>query len=87
MAKTIFKYKLATGATFYTIAMRAGAEICHVGLDPRNSPCVWAIIDSEAPRAWVKVSVIGTGMDVPEGATFLGTFVDDPYVWHAFLHP
>lgn len=61
------------------------AEVLHVGLDPRGQLCVWMLLDPDA--AWSsfhRFTVIGTGMPVPEAATYRGTVRDDPFMWHIF---
>lgn len=61
--KTIFKYPLSI-ITHQEILMPEGAEIIHVGIDPQNSVCAWALVDSDKPKKRVPIKIYGTGHEV-----------------------
>ena len=61
-----------------------GAYFVHVGQDPNSDWCLWAEVDRSNMRTSLKVFVIGTGHEVPEGATYLASIVDGPFVWHVY---
>lgn len=81
---TVHKFPLKIEA-WQEIQMPFGAELLHVGLDPKLSPCVWAKVEDVNSHAPVFVSVIGTGHMLPfDDAKHIGSFVDGSFVWHAW---
>lgn len=68
-----------------------GYEILSTGFDFKGHLCVWAKVSAPAPGVTgptesVVFEVVGTGFDAPDDATFIGTVLADPYVWHVFRH-
>lgn len=61
-----------------------GATIVKVGQDPNGVPSVWAIIDPDAPLEHKTLVVIGTGFDIPPGALYHGSYMEELFVWHVF---
>lgn len=79
--RKIYKYSVRSGAS---AAIPAGGTVIHVGLDPSKNSCVWVEVDPGAPKTDT-VFVLGTGWDVPDSLTHVGSWVEGPYVWHAYV--
>ncbi len=64
--------------------MPAGARIVRVALQG-GLPFVWAIVDPKAKPEPRRLLIRGTGHEVGEdGAEYIGTYDDGPFVWHLF---
>ena len=53
-----------------------------------NIPCLWAVINEEAPAVKMTVYMVGTGQDmnfVEKNPSYLNTVQYGGYVWHFFL--
>jgi hypothetical protein len=86
MARTIWKYPFALGDVV-GLDMPAGAEVVHVECQG-GQPCLWALVDPEAPAEARTFRMFGTGHPIPEDVgPHLGTFQMPPYVWHLFDRP
>lgn len=64
-------------------------KVLHVGLDPNSNPCIWCETDLDKNNHLVSrpltLFVVGTGNPVPEEAIcYLGSFVQDFFVWHVY---
>ena len=82
---TIYKYPIPH-LDEQEIQMPLGSEIIRVGLDPREVPCLWAIVDIDKPKAPVRVLTVGTGDVMPSMPyRHIGSFVDGSFVWHIFI--
>ena len=92
--KTIWKFPLALEG-HQEVEMPKGAIIRHVGLDPTGSGCLWAEVDSEAPKEKRGFYIRGTGHPRPEMVlsdekgsiqidkyVYLGAICQDLFVWH-----
>lgn len=80
--KQIWKYDVHDGS----IRMPIGAKILSVQLQ-NNRPMMWAIVDPNAETEIRKFEIVGTGMgfnDTNYMYTYIGTFQDNPFVWHLF---
>lgn len=81
---TVYKYPFEI-ATQQIIELPRHALINHVGLDPNGQPCIWAEVDTDAPKTPYYLYVVGTGHKLPEFASIqLGTFIQGPFVWHVY---
>jgi hypothetical protein len=79
---TIWKYPLHTPNG--EIQMPKGAQILHVG-DQGGQITLWAKVDPHAETGWLRVSILGTGHEIPlDAGEHLGTVQQPPYVWHIF---
>jgi hypothetical protein len=67
------------------VVMPVGSQLLCVQMQ-NGIPCIWAIVDPEAPKEKVNIRVYGTGHEIPEdaGLGYLGTVQDGPFVWHFF---
>ena len=79
--KTVYKYSLRSRAS---VELPAGAVVLHVGLDPQGQGAFWAFVDTDNDTETRRFVVTGTGHPVPDGLEFLGTYVEGPFVWHAW---
>lgn len=50
-----------------------------------RTACLWAEVETDAPKTRRKFAVVGTGNPVPMPARrYICTFPDGPFVWHLF---
>lgn len=72
--RTIYKYELAT-TDQQTIRMPSGARIiaCQV---QRETPCLWAEVETESPSAARCFRIFGTGhpLDIDSAQPYIGTY-------------
>lgn len=84
--KTVFKYPIPIG-NIVTIKMPKGAEILHVA-EQNGSPCMWALVEPEAPMIDREFRFAGTGHPIKdeEIGFFCGTFFlrEGALVFHIF---
>src|SRR6476661_7160844 len=79
--KTIFKFPILKVDDIVEIEMPKGAQIisvqCAASLAPNSDkPAIWAIVDTEAPKAKRRIRIAGTGHPLESQAnayTFIGT--------------
>lgn len=67
-----------------------GAEFIHVGSEAPDIVCVWAALDSDAPKDERTFRIFGTGHPIPDEVGFegyLGSTQAPPFVWHVFVDP
>lgn len=81
--KTVWKYEIRGGLKT-PVPLPDGAKVVHAGLDPTGAPCVWAEVDTEAKTKKTTFFLIGTGHEIPDKTTHLGSFIDGPFVWHVY---
>lgn len=82
--RTIWKYDVPITDKL-EIRMPIGWRFVAVGLDPRNRPCMWVEVDTEATSIKHQFSVVGTGHPIHEDARVLGSIRQDPFMWHVCL--
>jgi hypothetical protein len=88
--KTIYKYRLSISDEC-RIQMPMGHEILHVGLDPNEAPCIWALVDSAHPSRTETFHVVGTGNPMPTyswgepSLRHVGSIRQGPFMWHVFV--
>ena len=86
--KSIYKYELINEVNKF--AVPGMCHVLHVGLDPRNVPCMWVAVDTNEPDVNIEVVMIGTGwsLDFMEADSrdwyFAGTLKEGIYMWHIF---
>ena len=80
--KAIYKYPLTLSDN--PISMPKGAEILTVKLQ-NEIPTVWVLIDTNEYLQESRLIVIrGTGQAIEDNAKYIATYMDGPFVWHAF---
>jgi len=86
--KTIHKYPLVI-VHEQPIQMPSGAEILSVAVQ-NETPCLWALVETENPMQKRSIVIVGTGHPAPEGNyRFVGTVMlcGGVLVWHVFQRP
>lgn len=53
--------------------------------EQNGTPCIWALIDEETSLAKISFIVVETGAPVLKSWAHIGTFHQEPFVWHLFL--
>lgn len=84
MPRHILKYELQPLYLKTEIDLPVGFEIIKVGMQG-DTPCIWVIANLEHDVSKRTFQVLGTGFEVDENLTHLGTDIGDPFVWHFFL--
>lgn len=79
--RTIYKFRL----TAVDVPMPKDAEVCTFEFQ-NGQPCVWAIVDSEAPKEIRRFGIFSTGYALPgeETCSYVGTAHAGNFVWHLF---
>ena len=82
--KTVWKYTIGiTDEQFIFVPI--GAKPLYVNLDPNGVPCVWCDVEQFNERSGkLHIKIRGTGHPSPENATYLGSFIQGPFVWHVY---
>lgn len=90
--KTVHRYVMRVDG--YAHAFDLTGPVVHVGMH-HDAVNFWALAGVEARRERT-FQVYGTGFDVPDGATYVGTAIDEAaaadvtiigeLVWHLFEH-
>jgi hypothetical protein len=96
--KTIYKYQL-TREPYIKVTIPMEASILCVQIDQKdNTPCIWAVVDTEAELEERFFEIIGTGNPIHTETAkmkgvlsfmgierkYIGTFQEVPFVWHLF---
>ena len=82
--RTVFKYPLSTNREF-TIELPLGARLLHIGLQ-ENMPTLWAEVDKNSSLERRTFFCIGTGYDIPDNASYVGTIEQSGYyMWHYYI--
>jgi len=95
--QTIYKYPLKTIEDEQTISLNKGYEILYAGMDPSNKLCLWAKVDTDAPKVKRTVYILGTGNPMPSEdensyveMDYIGSVKDNTralavFMWHIFV--
>ena len=75
--KTIYKYTI----TRRPIEIHTNAVILHVDLQDQ-SYCLWALVDTTNPLEQRQFDVVGTGWDYEDNMHYVGTILENAFVWH-----
>lgn len=88
--KAVWKFPIEAAET-QAVAMPTGAQLLHVeaqGSGVGARPCVWALVDSDAPKATRLLGIVGTGHDAARvfGMPHVGSFLlgQGALVFHVF---
>ena len=82
--RTIYKYELIVQDDPQIISMHEGAKILHVGLQKHNTISMWAETETETSIITRKFVVVGTGYPITFFGYYVGTVIDQPFVWHLY---
>lgn len=82
MTKQVWKFPILRDRQ---IEMPEGADIITLMVQD-GTACIWAIVDTEAPKVKRTFLVVGTGHDIPENCLgwYWGSWQSGPFVWHLF---
>jgi hypothetical protein len=81
--KTIWKYKLDL-TDVQEVIMPKGAKVLSVQIKD-GVPCLWALGETESDKEPRRFAIVGTGNRCwCSDWEYVGTFQDDPFVWHVF---
>lgn len=80
----VWKFELLLDDEF-TIEMPAGAEVVHVR-EQDNRPCLWVLVDPDAPKERRTFRTRGTGQDATDAGRYLGSYQlhNGTFVGHLF---
>lgn len=69
----------------WTATMPAFAKVVRYGVS-NGKPAVWAIVDTDLDQGNVDSHylILGTGQEIPDGATHKFSMDNGPFVWHFF---
>lgn len=87
MTKVIWKFPLEPNTG--EIEVPQGAKLLDIQMQG-GVPCIWALVDPNAPKVKVSVVSIGTGQEMHDECidayTYLGTFQVHAglFIWHIF---
>lgn len=79
--KKVFKYSLLTSEN--VLDMPEGAQVLSAHVQG-TTVCIWALVDPGKPTERRTFRVYGTGHEMDDGITFIGTVMAGPFVWHVF---
>lgn len=80
---TIWKYSIPID-DFIAVSMPEGAQVLTVQMQ-RDTPCIWALVDTEAPLVTCMFRLFGTGNPISgDAGEYVGTFQMLGLVFHLF---
>lgn len=85
MSTAVWKFSLQRIIGPQKLEMPEAAAILHASMQ-NGTPCIWAIVNPNAPKVDRHFVVKGTGHSL-EGVgygSYVGTVFDGPFVWHIF---
>lgn len=93
MNRAIFKYELPIDDEWHQLVMPLPARVYHVAVNhmavtaaTQSSVYLWAEVSPSGKKRGARLfRVFGTGQDIPEGAVYVGTTLDGPFVWHVYV--
>lgn len=84
MKQTIWKYPFQIDDEF-EIEMPEGAQVLTAQVQG-STPCLWVLVNPEAPKTKRKFFVYGTGHEIiEEGIAYIGSIQMNGFVWHVFF--
>jgi len=84
--RKILKYPVALSPSPQEFALPRGSITRHVDYQPtQQGPEIWVEINSEEKIMDKRVfQVFGTGVDIPNGSRYIGTYQRSVHVWHLY---
>ena len=80
--KTVWKFEIPNAEN--DVRLPAGSTLRHFAVQ-NGVPFVWAEVDTDAGVIERRTLVIvGTGQPVPDGAHYIDTCLEGPFVWHLY---
>lgn len=85
MTRAVYKYEIPVDDQWHGSTMPLPAQIVHAASQSRGVVCLWAEVAPDSTESAVRAfRVFGTGQPIPEGAVYVGSALDGPYVWHVY---
>lgn len=83
--RTIWKFPIPTATTTdaVTLEMPKGAQVVRFA-SQAGVPTIWALVDDQAALEDRPFQTFGTGHPVTDGAQYVGSYEQGPFVWHVF---
>ena len=81
--KTFTRYRFDPANVEQRMEMPEGAVIRHAAMYGK-SIALWVDENPANPKEMREFTVRGSGQNLPEATTFVGTIMDPPFVWHIF---
>ena len=86
---TIYKYHIPLADTFTLELPTVRCVLTVQEQDEAYRPdslCIWAHVDTEAPKRQERLHIVGTGhpIDFPLETPYIGTVQMGPRLWHVF---
>ncbi len=86
--KVIYKYEITALDPVKTFQWPEGSKVVHVGSQEPATMQIWVEINdqlgpSEDPEERT-FEVYGTGHHIHDSEVYVGTVLDDPFVWHLY---
>jgi len=82
--KTVWKFPISVSNESESLPLPEGANYLHVAIQPGSGPCVWVEVEPERAAQNRFIQVFGTGHTIPETAKYIGTWQEEPFVWHLY---
>jgi len=83
--KHVYKYPLSPDTT--RLELPYTSKPIHVGLDSKGVPSIWIESPAKAFPPGLETrtfTIFGTGWHISGDYTHIGTFHQDPYIWHVY---
>lgn len=81
MNRTVWKFPLHSAAV--TFEMPVGAAVLYVAMQD-GKPTMWAEVNPLLDKVERTFIIVGTGHPVQPGASYVGSTIDGPFVWHIY---
>lgn len=87
--RTIYKYQIDPEMPMpVTFTLPSDAIVVHVATEKTGSVeervSLWIEHDLDSPREERTFTLVGTGHNIPAGATYVGTAIMPPFVLHVY---
>lgn len=86
MSGRMLKYSISIVNQTTALRLAVGTVVRAVGVQEPGNVVLWAEVPVgvHRPVETRTFTIIGTGHDVPETGTYIGTVFDGPFVWHVY---
>lgn len=85
--KVIYKYEIDLSVPDVTLSLPFGAEVVKVGTQRPGAVTFWIEQEQNCPSELYenrRFFIYGTGHPIRATAKYVGTTLDEPYVWHLY---
>jgi hypothetical protein len=86
MTRAIYKYAVPVDDEWHEVSIHGPARVLHVDCqDDYGTVYLWAEVDIEGTGDTVRnMRAFATGQAIPDGASYVGTALTGPFVWHVY---